>query len=280
MARTAFVLLALFAVGSGCGGGGPSKEDFVNQANPICATSNSELSGVVRPADLKQLGEVSGKLADSTERQVTGLEGLEKPKDRQLLEESITAMRAVVASARTVASAAGSGDTRVVESEVVTMKAQASNADETARGYGLAECGKGARDVAGTIADAGNPILKQEFIAKADVLCAEVNRKFEALPEPETPGELVKVIDDSLALYDKLVADMKTLHVPVPGHAAWTEIQVTNDKVAGLLREARAAITARDLTRAERLFEQVGPASAEANKKADAFGFKDCGSQA
>lgn len=281
MARTVFLVVAVLAAGTACGAGGPSREDFANQANPVCATSNAELSGIVRPTDLKQLGEVSGKVADSTDKQAAALDKLAKPKGgSKALTDSIASMRAVAASGQKVRTAAGSGDTRTVEPEVETLRAEATKADEAARSYGLAECGKGARDAAATIADAAKPILKQEFIAKADALCADLNRKIDAIPEPETPREVVKALDDSLALYDKLVADFKTLHVPAAEQAAWNDILAANDKVAGLLREGRGAIAAEDETRAERLFEEVGTATADANKKADAFGFKDCGSNA
>ncbi len=257
---------------------GPSKEEFVQSADPVCRTANSELAGITRPVELKQLGEVAGKVHGATAKQVDGLRKLDQPDDdKKVLTTALGAMESTRDAAKRVQDGAVAGDTRTVETAVGDLRRSSEQADASAREYGLTQCGVGAKDASKEVDEAAKDVLKKEFIAKADALCADAERKAEALPEPRDLKGVVRLLDEGLALQEKLVADIKALHVPQVHQAAWNDVVAAQEKVLAKGRELREAAAANDQTRAERIAEEVDPLEAEASKKADAFGFKDCG---
>jgi hypothetical protein len=278
--RVVLVGASLIATAA-CGGGGPSKEAFAEKANPPCGTANTELAGVTKPADFRQLGDVAGKVAGSTDKQVKALTDLEQPDDdKPQLERMLTSMRATSSSARAVEAGVQRGDLRAAEKGVSDLKLASEQADDTARSYGLTDCGKGARAASALMTEASNDVLKREVIAKADGFCKDANRRLDELTEPEDLEELVKFLDQSLAVADKLVADLRGIAVPDSLKAAYDDVMASNDRLVALIRDARAAAQAGNERRAGQLFDQLDTATTEANKKADAFGFKDCGSDA
>ena len=280
--RTLVALLAgaLFATAA-CGGGGPSKEEFAEKANPPCQTANTELAGVTKPADFRQLGEVAGKVAGSTDKQMNALDDLDAPEDDKAeLDRMLTSMRATTSSARAVEGGVQRGDLRAAEKGVNDLKLASEQADDAARTYGLTECGKGARTVSALMSEASGDAFKREVITKADGLCKEANTKLDAFTEPETPAELAKFIDDTTAIATKLFADLRAVPVPEIHRAAYDDFVAAHDRLVPMFKDAAAAAKAGNERRAEQLFEQIDTATAEANKKADAFGLKDCGSDA
>ena len=271
------VAVVVVAAGVACGGG-PSKADFAKKANPPCQTANTELAGVTRPADFRQLGEVAGKVAASTDKQVKALAQLDQPSDdKAQLQRSLADMRATVTSGRAVESAVQKGDLRAAEAGVRDMRQASEKADDGARTYGLTECGKGSRGAAVLVSDASNDVLKRELIARADRICADLNRKIEAMPEPDSDEELINA---TIPLAEKLIADLRAIPVPDAQRQAYDDVMAANDRLLGLFRDASTAAKTRNTKRLEQLYDQIDTASIDADKKADAFGFKDCGSDA
>ena len=88
----------------------------------------------------------------------------------------------------------------------------------------------------------------------------------------------MRILDETLAAIEKAVADIRALHIPQADQPAWNEVGTAFDKLVAKLREVREAANAGDQTRTEQLAEELDPLGTEANTKADAFGFKDCGS--
>lgn len=258
--------------------GGTSKADFAKKAEPVCSTTNSELAAVTKPANLKQLGEVSAKVAAATDKQVKALRGLDQPKDDKTeLEAVLVAMEGTVAAAKKAESGVGADDGRAVEAAVGELRQSATRADDGARAYGLAQCGKGGRDAATNIAEASNPLLKQQLITKADAICKEAGRKLEALPEtPETPQGLVRSVNAGLPIIEKAVAELKALHVPQPDKATYDEFLTANDREIDLARDLREAATSRNGTRLLEVANALESASADSSRKAIAFGLKEC----
>ena len=276
----AFLAGALLATAA-CGGGGPSKEEFAEKANPPCQTANTELAGVTKPADFRQLGEVAGKVAASNDKQLKTLEGLDEPDDNKPeLERMLGSMRSTTSSARAVEGGVQRGDLRAAEKAVNDLKLASEQADDAARTYGLTECGKGARAASALMSEASGDAFKREVITKADGLCKEANTKLEAFSEPETAAEFAKFIDDTTAIATKLFADLRAVPVAEVHRAAYEDFIAAQDRLVPLFKDASAAAKAGNQRRAEQLFEQIDTATTEANKKADAFGLKDCGSDA
>ena len=258
--------------------GGTSKADFAKQADPVCSTANSELAAVTKPATVKQLGEASGKVAASTDKQVKALRTLDQPKDdKSDLDAVLVAMDGTVNAARKMESGVGADDGRAVEAAAAELRQAATKADDGARAYGLAQCGKGGRDAATNIADASNPLLKQQLITKADAICKEASRKLEALPQtPDSPQGFVRSVSASLPIVEKAITDLKALHVPQSDKPAYDEFLTANDREVGLARDLREAASSSNGTRLLQMAEALDSAGLESSKKATAFGLKEC----
>ncbi|MDQ3679763.1 MAG: hypothetical protein M3378_04310 [Actinomycetota bacterium] len=275
-ARSITIVGVLVGLGlSSCGG--TSKADFAQRADPVCSVANGELSAVAQPANLKQLGQSSAKVAAATDKQVKALRQLDQPeKDRGHLDNVLAAMDGTVAAARKVETAVAGDDGRTVEAGVAELRQATTNADDGARNYGLTQCGKGGRDAATNIADATTSLLKQQLITKADAICKDADRKLEAMPEPKNLGEAVRSLDQLLAVVEKAIADLKTLHVPQPDKAAYDEFLTASDQQAGVVRDLRAAVAANDTSRTNQVTDALDSAGAEGARKAAAVGLKDC----
>lgn len=272
------VVVALVSAGVACGLGGPSKQDYAEKADPVCRTANGELSGVARPTSLQQVGDAAGKVAQSTDKQLQALDKLDKPKeDKAALDNALRAMRATSSSARQVQSNVGGSDLGAVESSLEDMRKNSDEADQAARDFGLAQCGKGAKDVSTSVTDASRDVLKGELIAKADAVCAEMNRKIDGVPEPKNHASAVASLDQVLSFVEKGQAEMRALSVPRTQQSAWNEILAANDQIVAKLRELKAAAKANDGTKAERLSDELDEVALEQAKKATAFGLKKCG---
>ena len=276
-ARWSKVIVGVGLTLAGVSCGGTSKADFAREADPVCSKANGELATVTKPANLKQLGEMSTKVATATETQVKALRDLDRPeKDEEDLEAVLGAMDGTVAASRKLASGVSADDGRAVEAAAGELRQAAVKADDGARAYGLGQCGKGGRDAATSLTDAANPLLKQQLITKADAICKEASRKLEAMPEtPDTPQGLVRSVNQSLPIVEKAVLDLKALHAPQPDKPAYDEFLSSNDREVDLARDLRDAGTANS----SRLIDLAGAledASLESSKKATAFGLKDC----
>jgi hypothetical protein len=258
--------------------GGTSKADFAKNADPVCATANSELATVTKPTTFKQLGEMSGKVAAATDKQVQALRGLDQPKDgKSELVAVLTAMEGTTAAAKKVEAGVTADDGRVVEAGAGELRQAAANADDGARSYGLTQCGKGGRDAATNIADTSNPLLKQQLITKAEAICKEASGKLDKLPErPDTPQGLVRSVNEGLPIVEKAVLDLKALHAPASDKATYDEFLTSNDRVVDLARDLRDAATAANASRLLDLAGALENASLEISRKATAFGLKEC----
>ncbi|MDQ3570572.1 MAG: hypothetical protein M3396_08125 [Actinomycetota bacterium] len=275
-ARLITITGALVALGlSSCGG--TSKADYAKRADPVCSATNGELSAVAKPANLKQLGESSAKVAAATDKQVKALRQLDQPKeDRRDLDNVLASMDGTVAAAKKVETAAAGDDGRTVEAGVAELRQATTKADDAARNYGLTQCGRGGRDAATSLADGSIPALKQQLLTKADAICKDARPKIEAVPKPKNPAEAVRWLDQLLAVFEKAAADLKALHVPQADKAAYDEYLTAADQQTSAVRDLRAAVAANDKTRVNQVSGALESAAAESARKAAAVGLKDC----
>jgi exonuclease VII small subunit len=144
---TALLVVAAMPLGVvACGGDddeGPSKEEFVEEANAVCTRTNSEIEQVSTdafkdPEDPKP-AEAQAYLAELVpilEQQQTDLEELEKPKDdEEEIEEILTA-------AETGITALEEGSKKREEALAVVIAGDETfaEANRLATAYGLDEC--------------------------------------------------------------------------------------------------------------------------------------------
>jgi hypothetical protein len=139
----AILLTALLA---GCGGGGYSKSDFIDQANAICTNTLRQTRAIASPTSTSQPGATAGylgRLVPLVQSEADELRALKRPPgnahDRLMLSQYLAALGQVVTAYRELEAAARSGDSDTVASVEATLRA--SPVATLATAYGIRSCG-------------------------------------------------------------------------------------------------------------------------------------------
>jgi len=124
---------------------------------------------------------------------------------------------------------------------------------------------------AGSLTD--HHVTKQAYIARADAICARVDRADKAIPIDTPLAEVVRETTEGLS---RGVSDLEALHRPA-GHdqelVAW--FHDLDLEVAALSRMQPAADTG-DEAELDRLFSSSEPLERKIQRAAQRFGFHDC----
>ena len=125
----------------------------------------------------------------------------------------------------------------------------------------------------------GDGLSKADFIEQADQLCLDFNTKASALPEPQSEAELVRWLDDAMALAEVMEKDLDALAPPDDGkkvhQALLTSLRDSTDRV----RDARDAAERQDQAGFESAMGDAQEIGQRADTEAKAYGFKVCGSE-
>ena len=122
----------------------------------------------------------------------------------------------------------------------------------------------------------GGRLTRQELASRADRICAEADRKSDALGNPTTPEELAKWADDVGEIGDDFLADMRALSPPedlqddFDAYVDGLEEQL--DRVA----EIGDAADERDSARIRELVQESVDAEEETDRLARRFGANEC----
>jgi hypothetical protein len=111
----------------------------------------------------------------------------------------------------------------------------------------------------------GGRLTRQELASRANRICAEADRKSDALGNPTTPEELAKWADDVGEIGDDFLADMRALSPP-------EDVQDDFDRVA----EIGDAADERDSARIRELVQESVDAEEETDRLARRFGANEC----
>jgi hypothetical protein len=136
----AIVLLALFFLNRP-----PSKEEFIEEADAICAANSDEADALEQPSDapLEQLAPYFEEIRKIQEDEVQELEALEAPdEDADLLDDFLGTQRELATNFATMSESASSGDQDGFDSALVDATTVQSRATELAQDYGFENCGK------------------------------------------------------------------------------------------------------------------------------------------
>ncbi len=139
-------ILAAAALVSGCAGGGGSdrltKEEYIKQADAICAESIEKIKALGEPQDLAGLAALSKQAVEIAEDQLAQLRALVPPEE---IEEQVNRAYDLVDQqndvARQIVAAAESGDTAEVQQLVEEAAPLAQEGDDIAANIGLQVCG-------------------------------------------------------------------------------------------------------------------------------------------
>lgn len=154
----AAVLFASAALFAACGGNGgsdaPSQEDFIAQADAICAEFNSDSDARVAEVEtLINQGDFEGAadlFLENANRISTALDEIEElgiPEgDEQTIEEWVSLGRDQAATAEEVAEAIRVEDGAAISAGIEEGEANLAEADAIADEYGMIDCGSAGND--------------------------------------------------------------------------------------------------------------------------------------
>lgn len=140
LARIVGVALFVSLLLAACGGGGLSKEEYIAQADEICAEAEQRVAEAPQPTDPAQAESYANELEAITEGYIAELRELEPPEDdAEEIEQLITMIEQaglnIVQAIRTQSS---SGSPAEAYSEALHL---AEEANEQAEEYGFESCG-------------------------------------------------------------------------------------------------------------------------------------------
>lgn len=275
------VLVALAASLLGGCSSGPSVKTFLAKADPICKQANDLVSVITIPSDFAGFSDFGTKMAEQTTKTVTQLEALKTPhgKKGDGAKAFIAGLKAGAGQARALAAKVASNDFPGLETAAAGLQSTFKDADSKARAYGSTQCGQAHADQATKAAQAAPSAAKKAFIAKADPICAAANAKLKALPDPNTAAELKADLDQTIDIVTKATADLKAIPPPAIDKATLDSWFAENDKAIDLGKQVSTAAAQNNGSKVDDLLNQLDAQNTTVNSKADAYGFKDCGSQ-
>jgi hypothetical protein len=141
----ALVVLAALAAGCGSDGGGESlsREEWIAQADAICAKGARELEALGEPASAAELIELTSNAVEVVERQLAKLRALRPPAEAEADYARMLDLTAEqVEIARKISDAAKDGDAGAIQDLVREGQAVDNKVDAVARKYEFEECGE------------------------------------------------------------------------------------------------------------------------------------------
>lgn len=146
-------------------------------------------------------------------------------------------------------------------------------------------CGSDGDPTSSESSPAAKVMTKAEYVAAANAICVDFEKKAEEIAEPESPSEFPAAIESILELMDQGNASLRALEAP-PEHKAEIEGKFLkpNDQQAAALRAAlpkiEAAAESDDAATATQAFaeafNEVGEVAEDADKWATDFGLTEC----
>jgi ABC-type Na+ efflux pump permease subunit len=123
-------------------------------------------------------------------------------------------------------------------------------------------------------------LTKDQWIARADAVCAALAEELQAVPEPRTPVEIGEAGRQVFEIASRRLAELRDLPPPAADAAAIDEMLDAFEKVVTVSRQFTEAIAAGDEEAAAELFPQLEHRSREAEGLAEAYGLHVCGKAA
>jgi hypothetical protein len=143
--------LALAAIAVGCGGGGDggdgggdrlTQEEFVEQADALCADANQQIGALGEPQSIQELATFAAEAVSISEQTLDSLRELNPPEELQAqYDRALELLSEQNALGREVVEAAEDGDTARIEELTAQAEPLEEEADQIAVDLGLETCG-------------------------------------------------------------------------------------------------------------------------------------------
>ena len=145
--RAVAVAMAVAAVAAACGGGDGggdrlTKEQYIAEADAICADINEQLDALGEPGNLEEVAELAESAVGIQEEALEKLRALQPPEaDEATLNEAYELLDQQVVLGNEIADAARDGDAASITAIIGQLEGIDNQADQIAIDYGLTECG-------------------------------------------------------------------------------------------------------------------------------------------
>ena len=282
--RTRLALLVpavvLAVVLAACGDDGPSKAEFVTQADGACTAGNTTISTAAKPTNAQQVATAAGAATSTIEAQVGSLRALESPdgQDKSLASGVINTIAEVVGPTKALQEAAGRNDEAAMAKAAVDMQAKADAASTSAQAFGMSQCGIQLKFGLGNLFDGVKQVVKANYVSKAESICRDSLRRSEAVAPPgNTLASTSRYLDAQLVISDKLAADLKAITVPPGDEATVADFVSALENLNTKGKEVSSAAKANNPRLVLALVDEVDVAGTALNAKLDAYGLKTCG---
>lgn len=259
----------------------PSKAAYIKQADNICRPANGPVAAIVKPTSYPEIATASGTFATTTSSQLGQLDRLKKPHgvDGKNATTALAALTATKVAATSLQNAATNKDDVASTSAAKDFKDKFAYATSVATTYGFTACTTGMQAGADAVSGGAHDVIKTNYVAKADAACRAGARDSDKLGNaPDSPAALVAYFDQALALYNKLLGDLKALPVPPGDEATVADMIGAQDAALAKLGEFRDAVKAQDGARVTAIEHELDPLTTAADAKFDAYGLAICGS--
>lgn len=120
-------------------------------------------------------------------------------------------------------------------------------------------------------------LTKEEYIERADELCAEADAKTRELDPPKSPAELEEFVGRAQEITADLVADLRELEPPEEGRETIEQMLAKTEETMAYLPQIEEAVRAGERRRLASIAQDLQSSAAEANRLAQEYGFERCG---
>jgi hypothetical protein len=134
--------------------------------------------------------------------------------------------------------------------------------------------------VAGCGGSSSKTLTREQFVAKANAICAQRNAAVRALPKSmrnlSDLKTLAAFLDRELAIDRPLIAKLKALKPPPADRAAWNQATADNDSALSGLTRAQAAAQAGNAAQIKRISAELQPINQKLKADATHFALTQC----
>ena len=258
----------------------PSKAQFVAKADAVCGSTNPAVNSLPRAISYPGLAAAAATFVSATAAQLGQVQdvGLPGVLDRGKAAGVVNAMTATHDAGRSLQGAAAAADDARTAAAANVLLATTQEAEAKAADYGLSACATGMRPGVDVLFAGSNAVVKSGFVTKAGGICVAAVQRLDAVPKfKNTASDLRRFTEETLAVVEKLNADLRALPVP-PGDAKvlselFLAIDEGNAKSRDYMEMALAGVDKQRFAAGEKALDDASDA---VDAKFAAYGLTTC----
>ena len=123
----------------------------------------------------------------------------------------------------------------------------------------------------------GDELTKKQLVAKADAICARVNKQIAKEPDPKTTKDLERLADRTVERSDPAIKDMEALEPPSELESDFKKFVASLKRQRDLTKKIGAAAGEDDAAEIQQIGSEAQKAQDEYRRLTGKIGFKECG---